>query len=230
MTEGVQRFSALDPRGRIRCFGEESLSDEDLIALILGSGTRQCGVGRIAGQLIEQAGGLRSLTGMRGAEIMHARGIGPARAARLLAAFSLARRLSVRPLFPGRKVECSRDIFDYYHPLLRDKKKEFFFVLLLDSKNRLVAEEKVSEGSLTASIVHPREVYLSAVRSSAAGVLVLHNHPSGDPSPSREDYEITIRLKEVGDLLGIALLDHVILGEDRYVSFREHRLISWDTL
>ena len=115
------------------------------------------------------------------------------------------------------------DMFSFLH----HETKEHFIALHLNSKNRLLCLEIVSTGSLNASIVHPREVYKAAIRESAAAILAMHNHPSGDPSPSKEDYEVTLRLKEVGDLVGISLLDHIILGERRYVSFREHRLIAW---
>jgi DNA repair protein RadC len=182
----------------------------------------------LAAQLLDTAGCLRRLSCRHGAEIMATKGIGPTRAARLLAAFALARRVNAVALEPGKRVRSSREVFRHYNALLRDKKKEVFMVLLLDSKNRILREERISEGSLTGAIVHPREVFQRAVRESAAAILALHNHPSGDPSPSEEDYQITLRLQEAGKVLGIHLLDHVILGESGFVSFREHRLLVWD--
>ncbi len=210
------------------CYGDELLSEVDLITLILGTGTKKMDAGKLAEILLNDAGGLRGLARRKGAEVMRVHGIGPAKASRIMATFSLARRLNASRLCPGFKVSSSRDVFLHYNPLLRDTKKEVFIILLLDSKNRLIREERVSEGSLTASIVHPREVFNAAIRESAAAVLAVHNHPSGDPRPSREDHAITVRLKEVGDLVGIRLLDHVIVGEEDYVSFREHRLVVWD--
>lgn len=216
------------PREKILLHGDRYLSEQELMALILGSGTRGRDAVRLSGELLEATGGLRGLSRKRGTEVMHWKGIGPARAARILAVFGLARRLNAQPLRAGLKIRSGRDVFAHFNPLLRDRKKEIFIALLLDSKNRLLREERISEGSLTASIVHPREVFQAAIRESAAAILAVHNHPSGDPSPSQEDFDITLRLKEVGELVGIRLLDHIVLGEQNYVSFREHRLIVWE--
>ncbi|MHC4941487.1 MAG: RadC family protein [Planctomycetota bacterium] len=224
-----ERTEKIGPREKILLHGGDSLSDAELIAILIGSGTRALGAGELAARLLKDADGLRGLSTRKGNELMDLTGMGPARAARLMAVFSLARRLNAMPLWPGFKVRSSRDVFAHYSPLLRDRKKEVFIVLLLDSKNRLLREERISEGSLTASIVHPREVFQAAIRESAAAILALHNHPSGDPSPSREDYDVTRRLKDVGDLVGIGLVDHVILGEGRFISFREHKLMDWTT-
>jgi DNA repair protein RadC len=125
------------------------------------------------------------------------------------------------PLSTGTRVSSSRDLFEHFHPMLRDVKHELFKVVLLDAKNTVLKELTVSKGSLTLSIVHPREVFAPAVRESAAAVIFLHNHPSGDPTPSLEDRQLTDRLVEAGRLLGIRVLDHVILGESRYVSFAD---------
>lgn len=216
------------PREKILFLGDEHLTVEELVTLVVGSGTREHDARAVASRLLQIAGGLRGLSLRRGTEVMRIKGIGPARAARLLAVFGLVRRLLAEPLKPGLKVSSSQDVFAHYHPLLRDKKREVFIIMLLDSKNRLIREERISEGSLTASIVHPREVFQAAIRESAAAILALHNHPSGDPCPSREDFDITLRLKEVGELVGIRLLDHVVLGEAGFVSFREHKLIEWE--
>ena len=126
-----------------------------------------------------------------------------------------------QPLSTGTRVSCSGDLFKHFHPALRDLKHELFKVVLLDAKNTVLKETTVSEGSLTLSIVHPREVFAFAVRESAAAVILLHNHPSGDPTPSLEDRQLTDRLVAVGKLLGIRVLDHVIIGDSRYVSFAD---------
>jgi DNA repair protein RadC len=222
-----ERTKNFGPRERILLRGGDSLSDLELLTILIGSGTRALGAAELAARLLNGAGGLRDLSTRKGNELMELKGVGPVRAARLMAVFSLARRLNAMPLWPGFKVRSSRDVFAHYSPLLRDRKREVFIVLLLDSKNRLLREERISEGSLTASIVHPREVFQAAIRESAAAILALHNHPSGDPSPSKEDYDVTRRLKDVGDLVGIGLVDHVILGEGRFISFREHKLMEW---
>ncbi len=215
------------PREKILASGPESLDDAELVALVLGSGTRNNNVREIARRLLRRAGGLRRLALASAGEMMSFNGIGPARAARLQAVVALAGRLSEARLAPGDRIKCSRDVFDHFHFRLRDLKKEVFLILLLDSKHRMMREIRVSEGSLTASIVHPREVFNSAIRESAGSILAVHNHPSGDPTPSCEDFEVTKRLKEAGRLIGIHLLDHVVLGDGRFVSFREHCLIDW---
>jgi DNA repair protein RadC len=219
-----------EPRETILSRGGRDLDEAELLALILGSARsarRRRVVRSLAAALLEHSGCLRRLSTMKAAEMMDFRGIGPAGAARLLAAFALARRLFERRIDPGVRVRSSRDVFEHLHLRLRDHKKEIFLVMLLDSKHRLIREERVSEGSLTASIVHPREVFKPAISELAGAVIAVHNHPSGDPTPSNEDFEITRRLREAGQVIGIQLLDHVILGDGEFVSFREHRLIEW---
>ena len=139
----------------------------------------------------------------------------------LKAAVELGRRSMAAPLTTGTRLSCSADLFKHFHPALRDLKREIFKVVLLDAKNTVTKETTVSEGSLTLSVVHPREVFALAVRESAAAVIFLHNHPSGDPTPSPEDRQLTDRLVAAGTLLGIRVLDHVIIGDGRYVSFAD---------
>jgi DNA repair protein RadC len=143
-----------------------------------------------------------------------------------LAVFQIARRFATKALRPGDRFTSSAEVFRHYHERLRDRRKEVFLALLLDSKNRVLREVQVSEGSLTASIVHPREVFAPVVRESAAAVLFIHNHPSGDPTPSREDLEITSRLREAGELMGVRVLDHIIIGSGDYVSLADRGLLG----
>ena len=152
-------------------------------------------------------------------------GVGRAQAVRLAAVFGLTRRLMGARLRPGALFANPRQIFDHYHGVLRDKKKELFLVVLLDARHRVLRDEVVSEGSLTSSIVHPREVFLPAVRESAGAVVFVHNHPSGDPQPSEEDVAVTRRLIHASELLGIQVLDHVIVGDGVYASFKEEGLM-----
>ena len=126
---------------------------------------------------------------------------------------------------PGQAYCSSQDAFSHFHERLCDYRREVFLALLLDSKNRLIREVQISEGSLNASIVHPREVFAPVLRESAAAILFVHNHPSGDPTPSREDIEITKRLKQVGDLMGVRVLDHIIVGNGDYVSLADRGLL-----
>src|SRR5439155_19420771 len=131
------------------------------------------------------------------------------------------KRALTTPLSTGTRIGSSRDLFDYYYPRLRDLRHEVFKIILLDAKHAILRDATVSEGSLTLSIVHPREVFTLAVKESAAAVIFLHNHPSGDPTPSQEDHVLTARLVSAGEVLGIRVLDHLVVGDGRYVSFAD---------
>jgi len=131
----------------------------------------------------------------------------------------LARRLGEEEFAPGSPFRSSYDVYAHFRERLAGERHEEFYAVLLDNKNRKLKEVLISQGSLTSSIVHPREAYLPVIRESAAGVIFVHNHPSGDPTPSREDLEITRRLREVGQLVGVRVLDHIVIGKGRYVSF-----------
>ncbi len=149
----------------------------------------------------------------------------PTKTHRLLAAFRLHTIIASEKTRTAEKIRTARDVFNLYRDRLQGEKHEYFYVLLLNSKHRIIKEVLVSKGTLTASIVHPREVFAPAIKERAAAVLVLHNHPSGESSPSQEDLEITRRLKQTGGLVGIPLLDHVIIGADSYVSLQERRML-----
>lgn len=216
------------PREKLLARGAEALGEMELLALVLRSGDAAAGTSAVdqARLLLSHFGSLRALGGATTAELCRFKGIGPAKAAELQAVFELARRFAAEPLPAGARFTCSEEVFRHYHERLRGRRKEVFLALLLDSKNRVLREVRISEGSLTASIVHPREVFAPVVRESAAAVLFVHNHPSGDPTPSREDLEITTRLREVGTLMGVRVLDHIIIGSGRYVSFVDRGLMG----
>ena len=215
------------PREKLLSTGPATLSDSELLALILRTGHSGSGSSALdlARQLLNRFGGLRAMASAATAELYAVPGIGPAKAAEILALGELARRFAATPLSPGTRFTSSREVFAHFHERLRDRKKEVFLTLLLDSKNRVLREIQVSEGSLNASIVHPRDVFKSCLLSSCAALVLVHNHPSGDPQPSREDTELTDRLKASADLLGIRLLDHVIIGRDTYASLADRSLI-----
>ncbi|PLX79274.1 MAG: hypothetical protein C0615_02710 [Desulfuromonas sp.] len=216
------------PREKLLQQGPGRLTDAELLALIIrtGSSSDKSSALDQARQLLASFGSLRSLAAASTRELCRQKGIGPAKAAELQALFELARRFGRQQLLPGARFTSSADIFRHYHEKLRDQKKEHFYSLLLDSKNRLLREIRVSEGSLNASIVHPREVFNPVIRESAAAVLFVHNHPSGDPTPSREDIDLTARLVEAGKLMGVRVLDHIIIGNGDYISFCDRGLIE----
>jgi DNA repair protein RadC len=209
------------PRERLDAVGAEVLSDAELVALLLRTGARGESAERVGAGLLALHGGLAGLARAGAAELRRAPGVGPAKSATLQAALELGRRLAGRRLAPGDAIRSPADVHRHFHPRLRDAPCERFLVLLLDGRHRVVREVQTSQGTLTASLVHPREVFRPALREAAAAVVLVHNHPSGDPTPSREDREITERLVRAGDLLGIPVLDHVVVAEQGYVSLRE---------
>ena len=211
------------PRERLLDWGAAALTDIDLLAAILGTGTAGADVLETAGRLA-RAVNIRRLHLVPAEDLLAVRGLGPARAAQLLAAAELGRRLwpdgEAAPLVRGPEqiYELTRDI--------RAANREHFVGFYLNSRHQVLRRDIISIGSLNASIVHPREVYLPAIALSAASLVLAHNHPSGDPTPSEEDLAITRRLHEAGRLLGIELVDHVVVARDAYASFRERRLLK----
>ena len=209
------------PRERLHDHGPESLADAELLALLLGTGSPRGDAAWHAAQLLSRHGGLHGLARATPAELAEAPGIGPARSASVVAALELGRRLAMRRLRAGEAVLSPDDVHRHFHPRLRDTPHERFVVVLLDGRHRWLRDVVVSQGTLTASLVHPREVFRPALREASAAVILVHNHPSGDPTPSREDVEITARLFRAGELLGVHVLDHVIVAERGFVSLRE---------
>jgi DNA repair protein RadC len=209
------------PRERLLAKGPDALSDAHLLAILLRTGRRDSSAVQVAIELLDRIGGVGGLAQCGMDELCSTQGVGPAKAAQVKAAVELGRRSMAVPLSTGIRISSSAELFRHYHPGLRDLKHEIFKVVLLDAKNAVLKEATVSKGSLTLSVVHPREVFALAVRESAAGILLLHNHPSGDPLPSPEDRQLTDRLVAVGRLLGIRVLDHLIIGDGRYVSFAD---------
>lgn len=220
--KGITRWPETErPRERLLAKGPDALSDAHLLAILLRTGRPNSSAVEVAIELLDRLGGVGGLARCGVDELCTTQGIGPAKAAQLKAAVELGRRSMAVPLTTGVRISSSADLFKHFHPRLRDLKHEVFKVVLLDAKNAVLKETTVSEGSLTLSIVHPREVFAPAVREAAAGILLLHNHPSGDPTPSSEDRHLTDRLVAVGQLLGIRVLDHLIIGDGRYVSFSD---------
>ena len=221
------------PRERLLKFGPEQLSDAELVAILLGTGRKDCSVIELARELlhhceVKQPGAaLHYLVQLHGAELKQvAAGLGEAKVCQLLAGFHLGLRASrVKP----KPIDlCNpRAVYEYLAPLMSLRQQEEFMVILLNAKNHVIDVECITKGTLTASLVHPREVFRSAIRRSAHAIILAHNHPSGDPSPSREDREVTRRLIEAGKLIGIEVLDHLIVGDGRYTSFRERGLVEW---
>ncbi|MEM7410627.1 MAG: DNA repair protein RadC [Myxococcota bacterium] len=209
------------PRERLRRLGPEALSAAELLALLLRTGVRGEDALGVARRVLIRTGGLDRLESTQVPELTRLPGVGTAKAASLCAAFELGRRCAARRLPEGAVLSSPEAVFRRFAARLRRAPQEHFIVVLLDGRHRILGEETVSLGTLTASLVHPREVFRPALRASAAALLLVHNHPSGDPSPSLEDREVTRRLAEAGEILGIRVVDHVVVAERGFVSLRE---------
>jgi DNA repair protein RadC len=212
------------PRERLLAHGAQSLTCRELLALVLNTGTKHSSSLEIADKMIAKWRTLRGIADASVEELKQVSGVGTAKAARVLAALEFGRRLSSESGDDRRQIRSACDVADLMMPKLRDAPREEFVALLLDTKHKVIECKTISIGHLNASLVHPRELFRECVRRSAAAVILVHNHPSGDPNPSQEDIHLTRRLEEAGNLLGINVLDHVIVGDNRYISLRERGL------
>jgi DNA repair protein RadC len=214
------------PAEKLLLRGAASLGDVEIIAILLGVGCRGMGVMQAASVFYNHIGGLRGLRSPSVHEFMKLGGIGKMKAARLAAAVEIGRRVMGARADSGQPIRSSADIHTRFAPLLAPSEKEIFMVLGLDSKNKVIIEHRAAEGCLNECPISPREVFGPLLKCPAAATILIHNHPSGDPSPSSEDRLLTVRMCEAGRLLGIKVLDHIILGESRYFSFRDDGMLS----
>lgn len=213
------------PRERMLTLGSASLTTAELLAIILNTGSSTETAIQLGERLISVYNNLRSLQDAEVEELTKLKGIGTAKACKVKAALELGKRLTSEALSFRKTVENPRQVANIFMEQMRYLHKEEFRVIYVNVKRQIIAVETVSVGSLDCSIVHPREVFKYAVKKSASAVILLHNHPSGDPTPSKEDLQVTKRLAEAGKLLGIDLLDHIVIGDGRYLSMQEKRYI-----
>lgn len=209
------------PRERFLKHGVEALSDAELFAIILRTGTINENVIDMSNRLLKEHG-LNNLFDCSLKELQKIKGIGPSKAMQILAMSELGKRQS-QAKNPIKKITQAKDVFDLFHDRLKDKKQEEFWVLMLNSQNNIIKEQLVSKGILDSAIIHPREVFKDAIKNSSSKIIILHNHPSGNPEPSREDIEITKKLAKTGNLVNIKLIDHIVLGNPSYFSFLESK-------
>jgi DNA repair protein RadC len=208
------------PRERLWALGPAALTTAELLAIVLGTGGGGQDVLKLAARLLELAeGSLRRLAQRPAAELLRSPGIGPTKAARLMAAFELGARTAREERPPVQRIREPEDVIRRFGTRLRDLQVEEFHLLALDSQSQVLREVLITRGLLNSSLVHPREVFRAAIAEAAAGIIVVHNHPSGDPSPSEEDRAVTKQLLSAGQLLDLPLYDHVIIAGDRFVSF-----------
>ena len=215
------------PRERLIKEGAEFLSSAELIALILGSGSREKPILQLAHEVLARFGGLRQIADATLTELREIKGIGIAKAIQLKAALNLGMRVSRQVLTPKYRIEHPTHAYHLIKDELEHEKRELFVAILQDVKGYVISHEIISIGSLSQVLVHPREVFYPAIRNKAASLIVVHNHPSGDPTPSKEDMVLTKLLIEAGVLLNIPLQDHLIIGHKRYLSLRQMGEISF---
>jgi len=212
------------PRERLVMFGEQALSAQELLQVILGRGIAGESVVVTAQKIMSQFGSLQKLAEASIEELTSIKGIGPAKATQLKAVFEIGRRISSQiPSYKSKELTDPKKVYQLIKSKIKNHHKEHFYMIALNSRNYSITE--VSIGSLTASIVHPREVFAEAIKNKAASVIFVHNHPSGDPEPSEDDLETTKQLTEAGKILGIEVADHIIITQNNYFSFKDGRLI-----
>jgi DNA repair protein RadC len=209
------------PREKLARVGAAALGDNEIVAIVLGQGQANASALDLANRLLAAFGSMAALAGAAHPELTRIAGIGPARAAQVLAAAELGRRSLAYAARDRAQMTSPRTVAEYLLPQYGNGRVEQFGVVLLDTKHRVLRTTVLSVGTLDASIVHPREVFREAVAGGAAAIVLFHNHPSGDPEPSGEDTRLTERLIAAGVLMGINVIDHVILGDARYFSYRE---------
>ncbi len=216
------------PRERFFSLGPSALSNAELMAILLSSGSQGRTAIDVARNLLANFKGLRDLASSDVAEIMRVQGIGEVKALKILSALELGRRMSRERGADRIRLGTPAEVYRYLAPVLQDLKVEVFKVLLVNTRNDLLGELLIARGGPSSSLVHPGEVFRQAILKSASGVILVHNHPSGDPSPSLEDRDLTKRLRKAGTLLGVMVQDHVIIGDQRYTSFLECGLMGGD--
>lgn len=211
------------PREKLLKYGASILSTTELLMVLIGSGTKRYPVQQVAERVLAlyKEKTMASMVGTHSKELKSVHGLGDAKAALILAAIELGRRLLTQAASEKLEVQTPEDVANFVMPSLRFLKEERFFALLLDRKHRILSLQQVSVGSATRTVADPKVVFRLAVEFAATGVILVHNHPSGDPTPSREDIELTRRMVEAGDIMEVDVLDHIIIGDNRFISLKE---------
>lgn len=214
------------PREKMSLKGRESLSNSEILAILLKTGTKEKNALSLAEELLSiDSSGIYYLSQVSLEELKKIRGIGNAKAAQIIAAVELGKRISGSDAPYNGSIASCNDAANLFMEEMRYLKKEHFKAALLDSKGKVICIDNISVGDLSSSLVHPRETFTNAVKRSAHSILLVHNHPSGNPAPSKQDIAVTIRLKEAGELLGINIIDHIIIGDGKYISLKEEGYI-----
>jgi DNA repair protein RadC len=209
------------PREKLERLGAQGLGDNELLAIVIGTGSRDADALDLANRLLDRAGGVHGLTRLGMDRLRVVSGVGPARAARIIAAVELGRRTLVRAIAERPQLSTPRQLAAYLLAQYGTTDVEQFGIVMLDTRHRIIRVRIVSSGSLDSTIVHPREVFREAASAAAAAIVLFHNHPSGDPTPSPDDLELTMRMVKAGSIMGIDVVDHLILAEQSYFSLVE---------
>ncbi|MCL2337928.1 MAG: DNA repair protein RadC [Firmicutes bacterium] len=215
----------LRPRERLLKVGAQFLSDVELLAIMLRTGSADASAIDLAAGLLGHFGGLRQLLDASVEELSVFKGVGPAKVAQIKAALELGRRIAMSTALEKPAIKSPENAAALVMEEMRHLDREHFWALLLNTKNQVLAKEVISIGTLNFSAIHPRELFKAAIKRSAAGVILVHNHPSGDPAPSRQDIEATARLVEAGNIIGIEVLDHLVVGDNKFISFKAQGLL-----
>lgn len=214
------------PREKLLLRGSQSLTDAELLAILLRTGTKGKSVVQVAYDLVERYGNLASLSTKSYSELIKTNGIKKDKAATLVAAFEIGKRTAIQSKwFSEKKITSPEDVAHIFIPMLKDELSEHFYIVCLNAANKIIRLDLISTGSLDSSIVHPREVFKVAIENSAKSIILVHNHPSGNPEPSNDDIAITKKLVEISKLMEITVFDHLIIAENKYTSFVEKRMI-----
>lgn len=213
------------PRERLLSQGAEALSNAELLAILIRTGTPTASALDLAARVLAVAGGLKGLVRADIRELEEIKGLGPAKGAQIKAALELGQRIATLGPEERATIRCPEDVCKLVMEEMRHLDREYFRTISLNTKHHVMAIDTVSIGNLNSSIVHPRELFKNPIKRSTAALILVHNHPSGDPAPSREDIEVTKRLRDAGMLLGIEILDHIIIGDNNYTSLKEQGMI-----
>ena len=216
------------PREKLLRQGCKQLSNMELIALLIGSGTREASALALAGQVLAMTGsGLTALKSSSPEELLEIKGIGLASASRILAAAELGSRITAETPYGRQRVFEADDVYKIFAPEFTGEKQEVIIVLLLNAKYEVIGKEIISKGGIVSAFVEPRDVFRPAVKRGATGIIVVHNHPSGDPTPSKDDLDATEQVEKAGNMIGVKLIDHIIIGSGRYTSLRDTNVIVY---
>ena len=209
------------PRERLVRYGAKNLSNEELISIILKTGTKEISVKELSTSILSKYNDISNLKDLEINSLMNIKVIGKVKAIELIAAIELGRRVYLDKTIESVKIKGSNDVYNYFNDLLKDKKQEHFYALYLDNKKKVISKKLLYVGTINGSVAHPREIFKMAYLVSASFIICLHNHPSGDPTPSKEDMIFTNNLMEIGKLNNIPILDHIVIGNNSYYSFFE---------